>query len=106
MMTLDDFELRSVIGGAARMRVPGTTIFAVPPKEAVCNRAQFDWMAERMGNGVQSHVVAADSQLCGFPMPGRAGTSAPEPGAPSDSAAGKFLNMPGATDLDFFKFLR
>lgn len=43
--------------------------------KAVCNRTQFDWMAQHMvpdsavRPGVQRHVVAHDAQVCGFPMP-------------------------------------
>jgi hypothetical protein len=54
-------DLDRVAGGASRA--------------AVCNRAQFDWMAAHMvpdssrQPGVARHVVAADARTCGFPMP-------------------------------------
>jgi len=67
MTMLTDAELYAVIGGLGP--IPGTTIVHVPPKEAVCNREQFDWMAQHIGKGVQWHVVAADAALCGYPTP-------------------------------------
>lgn len=67
MMTLDDMDLRNVTGGLGP--IAGTKIVRVPPKEAVCNREQFDWMAAHVGKGVQWHVVAADAALCGYPTP-------------------------------------
>jgi hypothetical protein len=99
MQTLNHVELASVVGGVTPKdlgHIPGTTIYRVPPREAVCNREQFDWMAERVGRGVEPHVVRADAALCGYPMPGS---------DPTPTKAQEYLNMPG-TDLDFFKFLR
>jgi hypothetical protein len=82
-------------------KIPGTTIYAVPRKEDVCNREQFDWMAARIGRGVQRHVVAADAALCGYPMPGGgAGQS-----VGTDSSARKLLDG-SAIDHDYFRFLR
>jgi hypothetical protein len=71
METLSDIELCNVTGGAAPKigPIPGTTIYHVPSKEAVCNREQFDWMSQHIGKGVQWHVVAADAALCGYPTP-------------------------------------
>jgi hypothetical protein len=73
MTTIDSIDLATVIGGANTTPkigpIPGTTIVHVPPKEAVCNREQFDWMADHIGKGVQWHVVAADAALCGYPTP-------------------------------------
>ncbi len=64
MSTITDTELALVTGGARN-----------PRAAAVCDRSQFDWMAQHMvsdrsrGPGVQRHVVANDAKLCGFPMP-------------------------------------
>jgi hypothetical protein len=74
MLTLSQDELCGVTGGrntgqATIGPIPGTTIVHVPPKEAVCNREQFDWMTQHIGKGVQWHVVAADAALCGYPTP-------------------------------------
>jgi hypothetical protein len=74
METLSSMDLCAVTGGAMTSAqkigpIPGTTIVHVPPKEAVCNREQFDWMADHIGKGVQWHVVAADAALCGYPTP-------------------------------------
>ena len=70
MRMINPTQLALVCGGANAMpKIPGTTIYHVPPKEAVCNREQFDWMAARVGKGVQWHVVAADAALCGYPTP-------------------------------------
>jgi hypothetical protein len=63
MTTISIAELTTVTGGNT------------PPPSAVCNRKQFDWMAAHvvpdgsMQPGVEHHTVAADAQLCGFPMP-------------------------------------
>jgi hypothetical protein len=108
MVTLDDRQLCAVTGGnyaspSTVGKIPGTTIYAVPPRSAVCNREQFDWMAARIGKGVQRHVVAADSALCGFPMPGA--TARPSGGGATDAAAQRFLDA-GSVDHDYFKFLR
>ena len=111
MMTIDDSELYNVTGGgratpASLGRVPGTTIYAVPPREQVCNREQFDWMAARVGKGVAPHVVAADARLCGFPMPGSSASSGSSGTAPRTGGSlspDKFLDT---MNLDFFSFLR
>lgn len=61
MKTLSDTELAGVTGGSQA--------------RAVCNRQQFDWMAQHMvpdnshAPGVQRHVVARDAKMCGFQMP-------------------------------------
>lgn len=66
MQTLSPADLLLATGGAQR----------TPPKAAVCNRQQFDWMAAHMvpdnsmRPGVQRHVITHDAKLCGFPMPG------------------------------------
>jgi hypothetical protein len=72
MVTLNNAELFAVVGGADKATIgpiPGTKIFHVPKKEAVCNPEQFEWMKEHIGKGVQWHVVAADAALCGYPTP-------------------------------------
>ena len=64
MTTIDTIDLETVTGGSERSK-------------NVCNRQQFDWMAQHMvpdGSmrpGVQRHVVAGDAKTCGFPMPPR-----------------------------------
>src|SRR5262249_52347910 len=85
MVTLRNIDLCNVVGGGRNSigPIPGTTIYKVPPKEVVCNREQFDWMAARVGKGVQPHVVAADAALCGFPMPGSGSSPAPTTSAPN-----------------------
>lgn len=71
MKTLSLDELRTVTGGVEQKIGPilGTKIVHVPPKENVCNEDQYKWMLERVGKGVQYHVVAADAALCGYAMP-------------------------------------
>ena len=65
MQTLSPADLLLATGGAQR----------TPPRSAVCNRQQFDWMAAHMvpdsglKPGVQRHVVVNDARSCGFPMP-------------------------------------
>ena len=60
--TITTLDLANVTGGATQ-------------KQMVCNRAQYDWMAAHMVSdssrqpGVQRHVIAHDSKMCGFPMP-------------------------------------
>jgi hypothetical protein len=63
-MTVLDFAiLDNVTGGISQQA------------KQVCNRSQYDWMAAHMvpdGSmrpGVQRHVIAKDSKMCGFPMP-------------------------------------
>jgi hypothetical protein len=88
MVTLDSTELCNVVGGTGGIGpIPGTTIYRLPPKEEVCNQDQFDWMAARVGKGVERHVVLADAALCGFTLPGATAT-APTVAAPSTSAQG------------------
>ena len=63
MTTINLAQLDTVTGGISAQA------------KAVCNRSQFDWMAAHMvpdgtmRPGVQRHVIAKDSKLCGFPMP-------------------------------------
>ena len=86
MVTLDSTRLSNVVGGARGIGpIPGTTIYRVPSKEAVCNQEQFDWMAARIGKGVERHVVLADAALCGFNLPGQS-AAAPTVAAPAPAA--------------------
>ncbi len=64
MTTINTTDLALVTGGLTQA-------------QQVCNRSQFDWMAAHMvpdnsmKPGVQRHVIAKDSKMCGFPMPGK-----------------------------------